>query len=140
MSTPANSPTDIRPKKRPLWKRWWIWAIAVIVALVAAFAVWVAIDVVRINTLDAAAIEECTEAVGEQAKYPGGVTFVDEPSVSQDKIVTNNRGNEVITMGGRVDFPNGFGTPVRGSYMCMSEVSDNQVIQTRAIVSGFGDD
>ena len=136
---PSNSgqqPEQDKPKK-PLWKRWWVWLIAVVLVALVAFSVSVFYEVNKVNNLDAEAAEQCREKVLEQAKYPGGVQFVDEPVVTEDGITVNDRGNDVLSMGGEVDFPNAFGTPTRGTYLCLTEVEGYEILKTKAIVTGF---
>ena len=123
--------------KKPVWKRWWFWLIAIILILVIGFAIAVAVEVQKTKALDAEAVAQCKEQVLEYAKYPGGVEFVDEPVVTSDTITVNDRGNDVLSMGGEVDFPNGFGTPTRGTYICLTEVEGFEILQTKALVTGF---
>lgn len=132
---PQNEP--VAAKKKPVWKRWWFWLIAIIIIALVAFFGSALYEANKINQLDAEAAEQCHEKVIEQAKYPGGVQFVDEPVVKEEGITVNDRGNDVLSMGGKVDFPNAFGTPTRGTYMCLSEVDGYEILQTKAIVSGF---
>lgn len=121
--------------RKPLWKRWWFWLLTVLLVIVLAFCTIVALLVyVDVQLRDEAA-DQCREKVLEHAKYPGGVVFQDEPEVDDYLITTNNRDNEIWTMGGDVDFPNGFGTPVRMKYVCFSEISDFEVINTEVLVT-----
>ena len=136
MPTPLPQGAMPAPKK-PLWKRWWVWLIAIILILIIGFAIAVAVQVHKIKALDAEAVEQCKEQVLEHAKYPGGVVFVDEPVVTSDNITVNERGNDVLSMGGDVDFPNGFGTPTRGAYLCLTEVEGYEILKTKAMVTGF---
>ena len=59
--------------------------------------------------------EDCKEQVTEQAKYPGGVKFVTVEMTQGEEVEATDLRRMVH---GWVDFPNGFGTPVRHSFFC----------------------
>ncbi|MBC3179403.1 hypothetical protein [Corynebacterium lujinxingii] len=134
---PPPQQSQAKVAKKPVWKRWWFWLIAIIIIAFVTFLGSALYEASKINQLDAKVEEQCREKVIEQAKYPGGVQFVDEPVVKEEGITVNDRGNDVLSMGGKVDFPNAFGTPTRGTYVCLSEVDGYEILQTKAIVSGF---
>lgn len=119
---PQHMPPAESPRK-PWYKRWWGILIIVILVLILAFAAWVGIAFSRFVQVEHEAQDQCSAEVISKAKYPGGVQFVDEPTYNPDTVEINARGREVWAMGGEVDFPNAFGTPVRAKYMCLSEVS-----------------
>ena len=132
MTSTENSWEQPSPApKKPFYKRWWFITIAVILALLAAFAAWIAIEVNRVYKVQDQMIEDCKAKVEEQAKYPGGVEFV---------TVEIERGEEVHAtdlrraIHGWVDFPNGFGTPVRHSFICPANYSDPDNPEISAIV------
>ena len=76
----------------------------------------------------------CIEDVEKRAKYPGGVTFPDNgphPTTTNDWL-ENPR---TYTAEGNVDFPNGFGTPVRMEYSCTADINSNgDVASSHAVV------
>lgn len=140
MTTPptAASPTTQPPErpKKPWYKRWWVWVIIVIVTIVLAIAL---LFVYMDSTEKSIAKQECVERVTAKAKYPGGVDFVqiDDPTYS------DFRQGAVYNMFGEVDFPNGFGTPVRHSFTCEIEMSFSDVLSTdvdvyEGSISGLG--
>ena len=118
-----------KPKK-PLYKRWWFWVVILIVVLALfAAAIW---GILKISEKedDRAALEECREKVIAHAKYPGGVSFPEEIDIwSTDSITEIPRTYRAY---GEVDFPNGYGTPVRQYYACtivvdMGDIEDSTV-------------
>jgi len=118
------TPAAGKPKK-PLYKRWWFWVATflVILALFAA-AIWGILKVSEKED-DRAALEECREKVIEHAKYPGGVSFPEEIDIwSNDSIVNLSRTYRAY---GEVDFPNGYGTPVRQYYACTIVVNTGDI-------------
>lgn len=118
------SPAPGKPKK-PLYKRWWFWVtiFLVVLALFAA-AIWGILKVSEKED-DRAALEECREKVIEHAKYPGGVSFPEEIDIwSTDSITEIPRTYRAY---GEVDFPNGYGTPVRQYYACTIMVDTGDI-------------
>lgn len=111
---PAGKP------RKPWWKKWWVWLIiatAVIAVLILSLFIldkWSSAKLAQMNS--DVATRQCEEDITNKAKYPGGVEFVDPVEVSTNDSVDA----EVLTYGasGKVDFPNGFGTPVRQVYTC----------------------
>ena len=101
--------------KKPFYKRWWFITISVILALFLAFAAWVAIEIKHIRDVEAQMKEDCKEQVTERAKYPGGVKFVTVEMTQGEEVESTDLRRMVH---GWVDFPNGFGTPVRHSFFC----------------------
>lgn len=102
--------------KKPLYKRWWFW-VAIFLAILALFAATIVV-ILKVSEKedDRAALEECREKVIEHAKYPGGVSFPEEIDIwSTDSITEIPRTYRAY---GGVDFPNGYGTPVRQYYAC----------------------
>ena len=121
-----------KPKK-PLWKRWWFWLLAVLLTLVLLLGALSALGLHLESEQRDEAAEQCREKVLNRAKYPGGVVFQDEPEVQSDK-TTDANGDAVWKMAGYVDFPNGFGTPVRMWYTCTTELSNFEIVKTSARV------
>lgn len=124
-----SAPAPGKPKK-PLYKRWWFWVVILIVILALfAAAIWGILKVSEKED-DRAALEECREKVIEHAKYPGGVSFPEEIDIwSTDSITEIPRTYRAY---GEVDFPNGWGTPVRQYYACtivvdMGDIEDSTV-------------
>ncbi|MGV0411537.1 hypothetical protein [Corynebacterium marquesiae] len=127
--TQPAAPVQKKPKK-PLYKRWWFW-VAIFLVILALFAatIWGILKVSEKED-DRAALEECREKVIEHAKYPGGVSFPEEIDIwSTDSITEIPRTYRAY---GEVDFPNGWGTPVRQYYACtivvdMGDIEDSTV-------------
>ena len=114
------------PRKKPIYKRAWFIAIAVIAGLavlaltaIAAFAIWMNR---QLDVVEEGMIEACHEEVQNKAKYPGGVEFV-ETEVTKGEEVDDLDFRRVVH--GFVDFPNGFGTPVRHGYICGVDFNDS---------------
>lgn len=112
-------PPDVQPRK-PWWKKWWAWVLIILAAIALLALLLVALDKWSIAKLEEmngeTAARQCEEDVTDKAKYPGGVEFVDPIDISTGDSVDA----DVLTYGasGDVDFPNGFGTPVRHLYTC----------------------
>mgnify|MGYP001416511886 CR=1 FL=1 len=79
------------------------------------------------------AIESCQQHALSQAKYPGGAEIV---STEVGEITTLPNGNMNVPVEGEVDFPNGFGTPVRHTYWCglMMVLENGDIINNDALV------
>ena len=114
------------PQKKPIYKRVWFIIMAVVAGLVvlavialAAFSMW--LDR-QLEVAEAGMIESCHEEVRQQAKYPGGVEFV-ETEVMKGEGVDDLDLRRAVH--GFVDFPNGFGTPVRHGYICAVDFNDS---------------
>ena len=114
------------PKKKPIYKRVWFIIVAAIAGLamlaviaLAAFSMW--LDH-QLEVVEAGMIDACHEEVQKQAKYPGGVEFVETK-------VTKGEGIDELDLRravhGFADFPNGFGTPVRYGYICGVNFNDS---------------
>lgn len=77
-----------------------------------------------------AALDKCREDVTRRAKYPGGVSFPEDIDIqAADSITESPRTYHAF---GHVDFPNGFGTPVREFYSCnivvdLGDIQDSTV-------------
>lgn len=116
---PRQQPEQDKPRK-PWWKRWWAWVLIVLVTITLLALLLVVLDkwsIAKLSEMNQeAATRQCEEDVTNKAKYPGGVQFVDPIKVSTEDSVDA----DVLTYGasGDVDFPNGFGTPVRHLYTC----------------------
>lgn len=118
---PQAAPAQQKARK-PLWKRWWVWVIAVLLIAVAAFMAFVVVPAWEIADNIDKGVDMCKEQVTDRAKYPGGVEFVkiNVPEAS------NGFGQEyVMPVTGEVDFPNGFGTPVRKNFFCLVTADEN---------------
>lgn len=76
------------------------------------------------------AIQKCEQLVTADAKYPGGVQFLEPDKVWASYPEQEFTIQRVYHIDGEVDFPNGFGTPVRHSYTCEITVEDDKVIQS----------
>lgn len=111
------------PQKKPIYKRVWFIIMAVVAGLavtaLAAFSMW--LDH-QLETVEAGMIDACHEEVRQQAKYPGGVEFV-ETEVMKGEDVDDLDLRRAVH--GFVDFPNGFGTPVRHGYICAVDFNDS---------------
>lgn len=111
--------------KKPLYKRWWFW-VTILLAILALFAatIWGILKASEKED-DRVALEECREKVIDHAKYPGGVSFPEEIDIwSTDSIINLSRTYRAY---GEVDFPNGFGTPVRQLYACTIVVNTGDI-------------
>lgn len=114
-------PLPQQPQPKPWWKKWWAWLLicGIILALLIGglflLDKWSRAELERMNT--EIAVKQCEDDVTDKAKYPGGVEFVEPIDITTKDDVDA----EVLTYGanGEVDFPNGFGTPVRKSYTCI---------------------
>ena len=123
------------PKKKPIYKRVWFIIVAAIAGLavlaviaLAAFSMW--LDH-QLEMVEAGMIDACHEEVQKQAKYPGGVEFVETEVVKGEGIDDLDLRRAVH---GFVDFPNGFGTPVRHGYICGVDFNDSDNPTVHAIV------
>lgn len=81
------------------------------------------------------ATEACEEKVLDWAKYPGGASFVEPIEVTTDQ--DRMEAGRLFKAHGEVDFPNGFGTPVRGSYKCSVYLRNGLVENAEASVFGM---
>lgn len=115
----GQPPPAGKPRK-PWWKKWWVWLLIFVCAVIVIIGGLVALNRWSIAELEEmhseTATQQCEEDVSDKAKYPGGVQFVDPIEVSTEDGVDA----DVLTYGasGDVDYPNGFGTPVRHLYTC----------------------
>ncbi|MDK6807698.1 hypothetical protein QP365_08960 [Corynebacterium aurimucosum] len=130
-STYPSAPTPGKPKK-PLYKRWWFWVSTFLVILVLfAAAIWGILKASEKED-DRAALEECREKIIDHAKYPGGVSFPEEIDIwSNDSIINISRTYRAY---GEVDFPNGYGTPVRQYYACTIVVNTGDIEDSTVVV------
>ena len=116
--------------KKSLLKRWWFWLLLIGAALVV-FAAFI-FSMLKISEAQdtEAALDKCREDVTSRAKYPGGVSFPEDIDIqSSDSITDSPRRYYAF---GHVDFPNGFGTPVREFYSCtivvdLGDIQDSTV-------------
>ena len=123
------------PEKKPICKRVWFIIGAAIAGLamlaviaLAAFSMW--LDH-QLEVAEAGMIDACHEEVQKKAKYPGGVEFV-ETKVTKGEAVDELDLRRLVH--GFVDFPNGFGTPVRHGYICGVNFNDSDNPTVDAIV------
>ncbi len=114
-SAAAPAPAPQPQKKKRTWLKVLIAIFAVIVIAVVALFAW---GWRTATAMETTAVETCKEDVLAHAKYPGGVTFVDDPADSFT-VTDDEQGLRVYTLFGDVDFPNAFGTPNRGTYTCV---------------------
>lgn len=119
--------------KKPLYKRWWFWVVMFLVILAFfAAAIWGILKVSEKED-DRAVLEECREKVIDHAKYPGGVNFPEEINIwSTDSIINLSRTYRAY---GEVDFPNGYGTPVRQYYACTIVVNTGDIEESTVEVN-----
>ena len=122
------------PKKKPIYKRVWFIIVAAIAGLamlaviaLAAFSMWLGH---QLEVTEAGMIDACHEEVQKQAKYPGGVEFV-ETKVEKGEAVDELDLRRLVH--GFADFPNGFGTPVRYGYICGVNFNDSDNPTVEAI-------
>lgn len=123
MSTPTDNQGNANIKK-PFWKKWWVWVGAVVLAIglgIGGAALFVS------STEAQVAEEKCRDAVSAKAKYPSGVEFIEFSEM--EKIPTENN-NSRFSNFGEVDFPNGFGTPVRHTFICDITVFGADVVDS----------
>ncbi|MFW9146101.1 hypothetical protein ACOJAK_12430 [Corynebacterium striatum] len=121
------------PQKKPLWKKWWFWLIAV-VAVIALFAVGIyAILKSAAHADRQAALDACEQGIIDRAKYPGGVSFPEEIDIWTTASLTDI--NRTYRAYGDVDFPNGYGTPVREYYACTITVDSGEVVDATVHVN-----
>ena len=67
-------------------------------------------------------VRSCHADIEYQAKYPGGVEFV---RTDVDRAPNSTEEDDYrYYVNGEVDFPNGFGTPVRHTYRCYADFRD----------------
>ena len=123
------------PKKKPIYRRVWFIIVAAIAGLavlaviaLASFSMWLGH---QLEVAEAGMIDACHEEVRQQAKYPGGVEFV-ETKVEKGEAVDDLDLRRAVH--GFADFPNGFGTPVRYGYICGVDFNDSDNPTVHAIV------
>ena len=123
------------PEKKPIYRRVWFIIVAAIAGLamlaviaLAAFSTW--LDR-QLEAVESGMIDACHEEVQKKAKYPGGVEFV-ETNVEKGEAVDDLDLRRAVH--GFVDFPNGFGTPVRHGYICGVDFNDSDNPTVDAIV------
>ncbi|GAB3692304.1 hypothetical protein [Corynebacterium nasicanis] len=118
------------PRPRPtLASKGWIWALAVLLFAAICLGAMVAWAQHREGRIVAAATEACQESITEYAKYPGGVSFPHDMEFTPGKT-----DREILTSEGTVDFPNGWGTPVRHDYTCLAIVKGPDDVIPLAVV------
>ncbi|MBD0853065.1 hypothetical protein CU043_02310 [Corynebacterium striatum] len=111
-----------------MWKKWWFWVVTVL-AVIALFAVGIYAILKSAAYADQqTALEACEQGVIDRAKYPGGVSFPEEIDIWTTASLTDI--NRTYRAYGDVDFPNGYGTPVRESYSCAITVNSGEVVNT----------
>ncbi|MCG7239606.1 DUF1129 domain-containing protein [Corynebacterium minutissimum] len=126
-------PAAPTPQKKPLWKKWWFWLVTVL-AIFALFSVGIYAILKYADHADQqAALDACEQGVIDQAKYPGGVSFPEEIDIWTDaSLIDIDRTYRAF---GDVDFPNGYGTPVRENYGCTITVNSGEVVEATVSVS-----
>lgn len=125
---PSEPSADGTPSIRP--PRVWMWAaipFVVVAVLAGCLFLWTQSQQ---RALMAEVEESCRDAVTDWAKYPGGVSFPDEIEFTR-----RESEDEVWEAEGVVDFPNGWGTPIRQDYSCVIRVKDGEVWSPFAYVS-----
>lgn len=132
MSTPLPLGDTPSEKSSKSWIRWSVLAVVAAAVLLGVVIAWQQSQKSRIH---AAVDEACREAVTEWAKYPGGVQFPYE-------LEFDNAGDssDIWTSEGVVDFPNGWGTPVRQDFSCIITVDGTEVGSPFAIVTSRDED
>lgn len=113
----------------------WIWTLLLAVIVVVAVGGMVTWQQVRQGKILAAVDEACREAVTDWAKYPGGVSFPRELEFNR---VEGDR--DTWKSEGVVDFPNGWGTPVRQDFTCSVLLDGTEVLFPIASVTSRNED
>lgn len=132
LETPAPLPSA--NVEKPLLKRWWFWLLFIGAALVVFVAFIFSMLKISEAQDTEAALDKCREDVTRRAKYPGGVSFPEDIDIqSADSITESPRTYHAF---GHVDFPNGFGTPIRELYSCnivvdLGDIQDSTVRVTK---------
>lgn len=124
---PSSWPQPASPQqktRKPLWKRWWVWVLTVLVSATAAFLALIVVPAWRTAGQIDAGVDICKEKVTDWAKYPGGVEFAE---VNIPEKISGIREEYIVEVEGKVDFPNGFGTPVRQEFSCTITADMNSV-------------
>lgn len=112
---PRPEQVDAPPSSAPApWyqKRWFIGLAAVVVAAI----IIAAIVALTTGGRERAAVAACHEDTLDRAKYPGAAEIV-TTHIEKDDEVDNQ-----FHVSGTADFPNGWGTPVRQTYLCAANV------------------
>ncbi|MDO5669112.1 MAG: hypothetical protein Q4G50_03830 [Corynebacterium sp.] len=130
MSTPLNLP---EPQPAPSRRgRTLVISLAVLAAVALAAAI--AWQQWQQSQVLAAVDEACRESVTEWAKYPGGVSFPHE--LEYERV----NDSSVWRSEGVVDFPNGWGTPVRQDFSCHVSMDGTDVVIPVAVVTSQDED
>lgn len=131
---PNNPPHPyLQPAKKPLYKRPMFWLIFVLtLILVFSVSIWAILKIAYSQDADLAA-KTCQERVLDWAKHPGGASFPEPIEMKTDQGITDIE--LTFTAEGEVDFPNGFGTPVRSEYTCEVVIDSGAVANSWAWVS-----
>lgn len=110
-------------------------ALVAVAAAVALFFVFgMVVVAIGDHLREKEAITACHDATLDQAKFPGGAEFV--RTNTEGPNADRNEGPNVIHVNGYVDFPNGFGAPVRHTYLCTTntELFEDAVLRQGVIV------
>ena len=132
----AHSPTEA-PKRRRTRRTVVLSVLGTLLALAILLLIgffWVRSTSIKYDVEDAT--NECRELIERKAKYPGAVSFPDGLEVTtEDNWLANKR---TYSAGGDVDFANGFGVPVRGTYYCNVVIGDvGEIVHSGADVIGI---
>ena len=74
--------------------------------------------------------ESCHQDTIDKAKYPGAAEIVKTHIEVDDD-------DEEVHVSGFADFPNGFGTPVRHTYLCTASVAEGNIaIEDNVVIEG----
>lgn len=123
LSQSSPSLHSAKPHK-PLWKRWWVYVLTVLVAATAAFLALIVLPAWRAAEHIDAGVDICKEKVTDWAKYPGGAEFAE---VNIPEKISGIHKEYIVEVEGKVDFPNGFGAPVRQEFSCTITANVNSV-------------
>lgn len=117
-------PPSAAQSDKPVYKRTWFIITAIAASLVILISgAWIAVFQSMAATADRhqEAVAACEDGAIEFAKYPGAAKVV---SVETEETRPGYNGATYLTITGEVDFPNGWGTPVRHTFECPLVIID----------------